>query len=112
MKKELKVFFALLIFVISFFIFNLLEFELLSSGNKFAESSIFSMSLVVSFFIPKLRLKLLILAFFLMFIMMIFYLAGRLAFSNFSGSTGIGILTIVLLSYLPEIVKKGSIENL
>ncbi len=105
--------FMLIIFVGSFLIFNMVEFELLNqSMNKYLQSLIFCTVLVTSIFQPKLRLKLFLVVFLLMFVVILLYLTDQLSLSNSLASIGSGIIFIVLLSYLPEVFKKGHVENL
>lgn len=104
---------AVIIFVISFFVFLVAEFDLLNpAGNKIFQSLIFSSTLIVSVFLPKFKVKLLYTTFFILFFMMLLYLLNNLNYSNFLGSIGIGMLTIIIFSYLPQLLKNGEIEKL
>lgn len=111
--KEIKVISIFIIPIISFLIFSGIEFEPLNQiTNKYLQSFIFSATLTVSIIRPSWRFKLFYLGLFFIFLMVIFYLFGRLALSNSFASIGIGILIIVSLTYLPELFKKGFVEKL
>ena len=108
-----RILFILILFVISFLIFNVVEFELLNQEmNKYLQSLIFSTVLILSFYRPILRIKLFYIIFLLIFAAILFYLLNQLYLSNSLASIGIGILFIVLLSYLPQLIKKGYVEDL
>lgn len=110
--KAVKVISILIITIISFFIFSGVEFEPLNQTYKYLQSFIFSVILAISILKPSLRLKLCYLGLLFIFLMITFYLFGKLALSNSFASIGIGILLIVSLTYLPELVKKGYVEKL
>ncbi len=113
MKKDLRAFFAVAVFVISFFIFNLLEFQPLNSVmNIYFQSIVFSTTLSISIFIPSFRKKLFSLAFLLLLGMLGFYLMQQLLWANALSSLGIGMLAIISLTYLPELFKEGFIEKI
>lgn len=108
-----RIFLGAIVFIGSFFAFNVLEFELLNpAGYKIFQSFIFAASLEASIFLPKLRVKLLYMSFFILFLMMLFYLMNKLNYSNFLAGLGVGMLTIIIFSYFPKIFKKGFVEKL
>jgi len=99
-----KIIFMLIIFVSSFLIFNLVEFELLNqSMNKYFQSLIFSTVLILSIFQPKLRTRLFYVFFFLLFAAALLYSLGQLSLSNSLASIAVGMVTIVSLTYLPKL---------
>lgn len=111
--KISKILFILIFSVSSFFLFKIMEFELLNQAiNNNFQAIIFSATLTVSIFQPKYRSKLLYTAFFLLSVMVGFYLINQMALSNSFASIGIGMLFLILLSYLPQLIKKGYVENL
>ncbi len=111
--KKYSLLFEILLFVILIFVFNLLEYEPLNqTSSKYFQSIIFSATLTVSIFHPTSRLKLLYLALIFLVGMTGFYLINQLALSNSLASIGIGILFLVLITYIPQIVKKGEVEKL
>lgn len=113
MKKSYKIILSVPVFIISFFVFNLLEFEPLNQKmNTDFQSLVFSIILLVSVFMPNLRMKLFNLAFLLLLLMGGFYLLSQLSWANAFSSLGVGILLIVSLTYLPELLRRGTIENL
>lgn len=108
-----KIIFILIIFVSSFLIFNLIEFTLLNqSMSKYLQSLIFSTILVLSLFQPKLRIKFIFTSFFLIFAVILLYLINQLSLSNALASASLGMITIVLFTYLPQLIKKGFVEKL
>lgn len=111
--KKFRIIFILIISIVSFFIFSGIEFEPLNQvTSKYLQAFIFSATLAVSIIKPSLRLKLFYLGFLLIFLMVCFYLFGRLPTANSFASIGIGILLIVSLTYLPELFRKGFVEKL
>ncbi len=108
-----KIIFIFILFISSFFLFNLMEFELLNqSMNKYLQSLIFSIVLVVAVFGPKVRAKLPYAVFLLLLVSVLLYILNQLSLSNSFASIGIGMLLLIMLSYLPEIIKKGFVEKL
>ncbi|MBI2085874.1 hypothetical protein HYT74_00875 [Candidatus Daviesbacteria bacterium] len=84
-----------------FFIFSLLEFELLNEGSsKNIQSIIFAITAAASVFYPKIRNKLMYISFVPLLLMIIFYLFGNLRLANSVGSLGLGMLSIVIFSYI------------
>lgn len=113
MRSSTKAIFASILFTLLFFVFSLTEFAQLNPiMNKYFQSLVFSATLVISFFVHKLRIKLFYISFFILALMVLFYLMDNLDLSNSSASIGIGMLLIVSLSYLPELIKKGYMEKL
>lgn len=102
-----------ILFINSFIVFNILEFELLNQAiSKYIQSFIFSTTLIISIFKQQFRKKLFYLSLFFIFLAFVLYLVNQLMLSNSLSSLGIGILFITLLSYLPKIVKMGYTEKL
>ena len=113
MSNHIKIILGLLIFILMFFLFNKIEFEQLNpAGNKYFQSSVFSVTLIISIFWSKFRNRLLYISFFLLFLMLGTYLMQKIALSSALASLGIGIMLIVTLSYIPQIVKQGYVEKL
>lgn len=108
-KLALTVFTA----AILFFIFNILEFELLNEGmNKNIQSIIFAISAGMAIFYPRLRSKLIYASVAILIVMVVFYLSGNIKLANSIGSLGFGILTITIATYIPAIFKNGYLEKL
>lgn len=59
----------------------------------------------------KLRRFSLALAYGMLILMIFLYLVDQLNLSNIIGSAGFAILIITLLTYLPELIKKGCLEK-
>lgn len=71
-------------------------------------SAVFSISLVW----PVLRKYFLILSAVLLIIMAVVFIFGELLWAEISGSSGFGLILLLLLSYIPQFVKKGYIERI
>lgn len=114
--KKVKNFVAILITILLIWIFiilsfglnvNLLEIALF----KFVQPVIFAVVTTVCIFYTSLRRYVLIISSILLILMIITYLINKLDLSNWMGSMGFGILTIVVFSYVPQLLKKGYVEK-
>lgn len=113
MKGTYKLALTVFTAAILFFIFNILEFELLNEGiNKNIQSIIFATSSGAAVYYPKLRKKLIYASVAILIVMILFYLSGNIKLANSIGSIGIGILTITIATYIPTIFKNGYLEKL
>lgn len=113
MKGTYKLALTVFTAAILFFIFNILEFELLNEGmNKNIQSIIFATGSGVAFYYPKLRKKLIYASLAILIVMVGFYLSGNIKLANSIGSLGFGILTITIVTYIPAIFKNGYLEKL
>lgn len=61
---------------------------------------------------PVYRKYILLISLFLIIGMVFFFTLDMIYWADVLGSTSIGLVVLVLLSYLPQFVKKGYIENL
>jgi len=61
---------------------------------------------------PNFRKYIFFISLFLIIIMAIFYIFKLIEWSEIIGSTGIGFVLINLISYLPQLLKKGYIEKI
>ncbi len=100
--------FLILLPVISFINTNLL----INFWAKMSQDLIFSVCLSSSIFFPGLKKYYLILAAILIVLMVGSFMFKVVAISDLLGSTAIGIVTVILISYVPQLVKKGYIENI
>lgn len=99
--------------VILFLVFNFLEYGLSWNGaDKFLIPGLLTAISIISFFISKFRKLLLILSVILLTLMVLFYLIDKLTLSNRVGSFGFALFVILIISYLPILVRKGYIEKL
>lgn len=114
--KKVKNFVAVLITVLLIWIFiilsfglnvNLLEIALF----KFIQPVIFAVAAAICIFFTFLRKYLLMVSLALLIFMILTYLFNLFDFANWTGSLGFGILTIVVFSYIPQLIKKGYIEK-
>lgn len=113
MKGIYKLALTLFSAAILFFIFNILEFELLNEGmNKSIQSFVFAVSSGTAIFYPKLRKKLISASLAILIVMILFYLSGNIKLANSIGSLGFGILAITIATYIPAIFKSGYLEEL
>ena len=58
-----------------------------------------------------MRKYLLIASFALLLLMIFFYLIGQLDTSNWLGSLGFALLIVTIVSYLPQLFKRGYIDK-
>lgn len=72
---------------------------------------IFAISFTICIFYPNFRKYNIITALILLTLMIFIYLLNSIEISNWFGSLGFGMLFIAIISYLPQIIKKGSIEK-
>lgn len=79
--------------------------------NQFYSPVILAFSFTISYFYPNIRKKLLIFSFILMLLMLVFYFTQHLDISNWFGSLGFGSLIFIIVSYLPELIRKGYVDR-
>lgn len=99
---------SIIIFVVSLplFIFLELGFKVVSVFDLIFP---FIFSIVAAISVYKIyRRYLFIISFLLFAFMVVFYLFWQMDLSNWFGSLGIGILTITMLSHIPELMKDKS----
>lgn len=112
MEKTKVIFLKLFISIISIgFFWGLESGFTLRNGDELLKSLIFASA----FFIVltnKFKNYLLRISVTLLVIMVILYLFWQIPLSSFFGSIGFGILSIFVLSYIPDLVRKGYIEKL
>lgn len=107
-----KILLRVLLTIISFFIFWWLE-----SGFKIEDVSaiikplVFASSVFLTFSIrPRRYLFYVSLLFY--FLMVFLYLILQINLANLAGSLGVGILIVLILSYLGDLIKNGYLEKL
>ncbi|MDP3973620.1 MAG: hypothetical protein Q8P92_02180 [Candidatus Daviesbacteria bacterium] len=107
-----KLILSIIIFIISLPIFIWLESGFaIKSATDFVKPLIFSASLVISS-VRFYKHYLLIISLTLLFLMVIFYLFWQIPTADWLGSVGIGMFTIYIIGYLPELIRKGYVEKL
>lgn len=112
MKRTEKLLLKLFVSIMSVGLFWWLESGFtLRNGDELVKSSIFAVSLFIILTGEYKRFVLLV-SFLLLIIMIILYLFWQIPLSSFFGSIGFGILSIFVLSYIPDLVRKGYIEKL
>lgn len=112
MKKAQIILIKFLIATFSIGLFWWLESGFkIRNGDELLKSIIFAISL---FFILAYKSKrsILWLALFLLGLMVIYYLLRNIPLANFFGSIGFGMLLIFILSFIPDLVKKGFVDEL
>ena len=111
--ETVRIIFKFIILPITLTIFfNFLEFGFSWDRiDKFIYPIALAVIAVANFFIPYIRRYFLMAALSLLGVMVILYLTGQLSLSESVGSFGFAILLIVVISYTPEIFKKGYIEK-
>lgn len=107
MSKIIQIFKALLLTIIFTIIFKILDsgLEINNVVSSLIQPIIFALSATICILQTKYREFILFIAFVLLSVMVIMYLANRLDFSNFIGSLGFGILIIVISSSLSKMIK-------
>lgn len=107
-----KIILITLLFLFSLSIFVILEYGVkLSSFSEIIQPTIFALSLVVNSFSPSYRKFFIVAALVCFCLMLLTYFLNLLDASNWMGSLGFGVLFITVLSYLPQLIKKGFIEK-
>lgn len=107
-----KFYIGIIIFVVSAFIFSLLEFESsLYKIDTLIQPLIFALTLTCSITLPKFRKTILLISIGLLVIMVLTYLFNMISISNWIGGLGFGILVVTLITYLPGLIKRGYIEK-
>ncbi|MEK7616864.1 MAG: hypothetical protein AAB414_02330 [Patescibacteria group bacterium] len=111
MKKTKSFFLKLFISIASVPIFWGLESGFsLRNGDELLKSVIFASSL---FIVMTERYKKFVLwiSIILNFLMVILYLFWQINLSNLFGSIGFGMLLIFILSFIPDLMKRGFVEK-
>ncbi len=111
--KDLKVIIRFIILPVCLVIvFNFLEYGLIwDKVSEFLYPILLTAIFIVNMQVSKLRRLSLALAYGMLILMIFLYLANQLDISNIIGSAGFAILIITLLTYLPELIKKGYLEK-
>ena len=98
--------------VILTILFNFLEYGFSwDRADKFILPILLASVTVINFFVPRTRVYFLMLSFVLLAIMVGLYLIDQLTLSTNIGSFGFAVLILVVISYIPELLKKGYIEK-
>ncbi len=93
--------------------FNVLEYGLVwDKIDKYLYPACLAGISMGNFFIPKTRKFSLSIAFGVLALMVVLYLSDNLNLANAIGSFGFAIILIVVLSLLPQFIKKGYIEKI
>lgn len=109
-KKSIKIVIqSLVIFPI---IFYLNAGSLTDTYWKVVQSVIFTIILILALTWSQLKKSIFLLGLFLIIIMVLLYVVGLIDWADLVGSTGIGIIMLNLLIYLPQIVKVGYIKKM
>jgi len=106
-----------IIFIPILFIFFVFIFTILDTGMEvnqlvlLIQPVIFALSAVIGIFFNALRKAILIISLALLSLMVFTYLLNLLEISNWIGSLGFGMLIIVIVSYLPNLIREGFIHK-
>lgn len=111
MKKRIFKFLIIFIFTSPILLFLHTGF-LTDSTVKVSQTVIFATGLSMTAVWPTLRRFVLLGALFLIVVMAVLYIVNMIELADMVGSTGIGLITINLLSYLPQLIKLGYIKKL
>lgn len=85
---------------------------LTDSTVKVSQTVIFTTVLSMIAVWPHLRRFVLLGSLFLIVVMAVLYIANMIEWADMVGSTGVGLIIINLLSYLPQLTKLGYIKKL
>lgn len=108
----MKYLLAVLVFVVSLIFFTLIEYGRLTTLiTELFQPAIFALTLALIFLNHKLRKAIFWFSSSLFILMIVSYIFNFLQFANWAGSLGIGILIILVASYIPNLVKDGYIEE-
>lgn len=109
-QNAINAFLLLILFVPVMFLLNL-GFSL-DPYWKIIQSVIFSITAVTIIVWPRARPAILIISLFLIILMACLYIVNLIEWADMGGSTGIGLIMISFITYLPELVKLGYIRKL
>jgi len=84
----------------------------MDSTVKVSQAAIFAMVLGMIIIWTNLRRFVLLISLFFIIVMAVLYIVDIIEWAEIFGSTSIGLVVLVLLSYLPQLINKGYIENL
>lgn len=99
-------------FIIFSFIFTILDIGMeVKQPIQLTQPIIFALTAVSAIFFLRKRKLILIISLFLLSLMIFTYLLGLVDISNWIGSFGFGMFTIIVATYLPDLIKKGFIEK-
>ena len=106
----MKYFLTALFFLIALALFIILEYgRVTTSFNELLQPVIFSSVVAMIFLYGQSRRFISWGVLILFALMVVFYLAGSLFMSNWTGGLGMGIFVILTFSYLPKLIKNGHI---
>lgn len=106
----MRYFLIFLTSVVLFFLFIILEYGHLSiSFNEAIQPVILTLATILIFFQGKFRHNIFRISLIMLVLMVLFYFLNQFSVSNWIGSLGIGILTVLIISYFPEFTKNGHI---
>lgn len=101
---------GIIFFVIFSLVFIILEYGRFTlQKDELIQPVIFAAVAAAIFINCKCRRFVLSFSLILIIIMVVFYLFNNLSVSNWIGSLGVGILVILIFSYLPNLIKNGHI---
>ncbi|MEK7616866.1 MAG: hypothetical protein AAB414_02340 [Patescibacteria group bacterium] len=110
MKKIIILFVT--IFVISFTALLFLNTGFNANSWEYLQSFILALTFTCNLIWPRTRRITLFLAVVFILPMIVLFTLKRIDMANAFGSTAIGIVSLSMVSYLPQLVKKGYIEKL
>ncbi len=79
---------------------------------KVAQSVILTVVFIAGLSRPQLKKNIFLLGLYLIIIMVILYVFGLVDSADLAGSSGVGIITMNLLTYLPELINLGYIKKI
>lgn len=108
----MKYLLAVLVFVVSLIFFTLIEYGRLTTLiTEVAQPAIFALTLALIFLNHKLRKAIFWFSSSLFILMIVAYIFNFLQFANWIGSLAMGIIIVLIASYISNFIKDGYIEE-
>lgn len=108
----MKYLLAVLVFVVSLIFFTLIEYGRLTTLiTEVAQPAIFALTLALSFLNYKFRRIVFWSSCLLLILMVVLYIFNFSKFANWIGSLAMGIIIVLVASYISNFIKDGYIEE-
>lgn len=112
MNASKKMILIPILIVIFTFVFTALNTGLdLKRFNQIIQPLIFALSITICILYSNFRKYLINASVVLLLSMVLTYMFNMLEIANWLGSLGFGMLFITIMSYLPQLIKKGNLEK-
>lgn len=112
MNKGIKVILMILVAAGLSLVLTLIDSNMdINEISQLYVPTVFATIIALSIFFPNIKRYLLMLSFGFMLLMLAFYFGQQIDISNWFGSLGFGALILIVISYLPKLVKNGYIDR-